>query len=105
MLLTALIVQPWYVMRSLHLSLANYLRDALARPLLTCSVFLSICYGVAPLSHALSPGIVEFLATLIWQGGIFAVLAFVIGLTPWERQLVSRRCRHLAGIGFSEAKS
>lgn len=89
MLVTGLFFLPWNVLPLLRLRPQDYIRDAIARPFFASAIFIGICYfavgGRQPDNVWMFGGI------LIWQTALFAVLAYVIGVSPSDRQAVSQR--------------
>jgi hypothetical protein len=89
MVFTAVILQPWYVLRILKLPAWHYLRDGLLRPVLAGGVFLLGCR--VALTPPLNTGLANFLLIVTAQSGLFAILAYTLGLWAEERQLVTMR--------------
>jgi O-antigen/teichoic acid export membrane protein len=72
-------------------SLIRYLRDALARPIMVCTIFLgcaSVVTGGRP-----SAGVVHFAWTVLWETALFALLAYLFVLTASERGRLLVRLR------------
>ncbi|HZP01377.1 MAG TPA: oligosaccharide flippase family protein [Terriglobia bacterium] len=84
MLLTGLFFQPWYALRILRLRFRDYFRQALAGPLLGTALFLAAAFLVP---EGLFPkGMGGFLATVACESALFALMAYVVGLSGKERQ-------------------
>lgn len=98
MVFTALILQPWYVLRLLKLPPWQYVREGLLRALGAGGIFLLTCRFALTAPLAASPA--HFLAILAAQVAWFAVLAFTLGLLPEERQLVVRRLNHIPRLAL-----
>jgi len=96
MLVVGLLIQPWYALRLIRMSLREYAREALLRPLIACAVFFAICWVAldwqAPVNTA------RFLVGLVWQGAVLGLLFYSIVLTRPERQIALQRSRHLSGM-------
>ncbi len=89
MLVTGLLVQPWYVLRLLRFPAGKYLREALARPVLTCAVFLTLCHFIGSPQVRMDP--LKLLIDLAWQSSLFAVLAYSLGVRASERREILQR--------------
>jgi len=88
MTLVSVVVQPWYVLRLLELSLRGYVLHALARPLTVAAVFLLFCQvGISQttVDHPL-----RLIWNLCWQSGLFGALTYTIGLNHEDRRIVLR---------------
>lgn len=94
MVVVAMVVQPWYVLRLLGLSVRVYVWQALARPLATWGLFAVVCQLVPPLQACGS--LFDFLWAVGWQTALFAVLACTIGLGASERRLLYERGKQFA---------
>lgn len=94
LLAVKLTLQPWYVMRVIHMPVGEYLGKALARPLAICLVFLAFCGMVG--GFEANGSIWHLLYTVAWQGALFAILAFTIGLEGSDRTLLRGRFARLA---------
>jgi len=98
MVFTALILQPWYVLRIVKLPAWQYVREGLLRPLTAGGVFLAACHYF--LTPALTAGRTVFALTLAAQCGLFAVLAYTLGLWTGERQLVALNLSHFPRLAY-----
>lgn len=94
LLAVKLTLQPWYVMRVIHMSVGEYVGKALARPLAICLVFLAFCGAVG--GFEANSSIWHLLYTVAWQSALFAILAFTIGLEGSDRTLLRGRFARLA---------
>jgi O-antigen/teichoic acid export membrane protein len=103
MLVIGLLVQPWYVLLLTGLSFRQYLKEALARPVLASTVFLALDWFWTRASLPTSIGL--FILSLAWQAGLFAVLAYAFGLAPMDRQLISEHAKRLAGLAIRMART
>ncbi len=97
MLATAIFIQPWYVLRLVGISLQEYMREALLRPLAATGLFILI-YQVLVGGAAVQVSFSRFLLGVFCQCGLLALLGYAIGLTPLERQLALRRSKYLNGL-------
>lgn len=82
-------LQPWYVSRILDLSLSDYFRRALARPLIFGVLFIAFC-GVTSGFQA-NPSIWHLLLAACWQGIVLVMLAYVVGLDRSDRNMLRLR--------------
>jgi O-antigen/teichoic acid export membrane protein len=98
MVFTALLLQPWYVLRLVKLPAWQYVREGLLRPLCAGGVFLVACH------FALTPpptaSRADFVLTLAAQCGLFAVLAYTLGLWTGERELVAMNLSHFPRLAL-----
>lgn len=89
LLAVKLTLQPWYVTRVLHLSLREYFSRALARPLLACGLFVSICGLIT--GFQANASILHLLVTLSWQGLTLLILMYAVGLESSDRRTLALR--------------
>jgi O-antigen/teichoic acid export membrane protein len=94
LLTVKLTLQPWYVTRVLDMSLGKYFGKALARPLATCGLFLGLC-GVISGFQANS-SVWHVLVTVSWQGLVFLILAYTLGLESSDRKMLQKHLPALA---------
>jgi O-antigen/teichoic acid export membrane protein len=104
MVVNAVLVQPWYVLRLTGLRPLDYVGQALFRPAAVGAIFMAAGRAV-PVQD---PGATA--ATLAWAGlwqvALFAALAFALGIDRNDRRLVVDRCRRLAlSLGRARAAS
>jgi len=85
MLATKVFVQPWYTLRVLELSLLDYGRAALLRPLMLFVCFLSLTWIMVS-RGAILEGIPGLILAISWQSALFVLLAWRFGLSYSERQ-------------------
>jgi O-antigen/teichoic acid export membrane protein len=109
MAVTAIFVQPPYVLRLAGVRPLTYVGQALARPASVGAAFMVLC-GAIPVDSP-DAGVAALAWTVLWQGGIFVMLAFAFGISPEDRRFVVDRCRRLAvslgrvrAAGRAEAK-
>jgi O-antigen/teichoic acid export membrane protein len=98
MVFTALILQPWYVLRMVKLPAWQYVREGLLRPLCAGGVFLLTSHFT--LTPAPTAGRADFVLTVAAQCGLFAVLAYTLGLWTGERQLVAMNLSHFPRLAL-----
>jgi O-antigen/teichoic acid export membrane protein len=83
MLFSHILIQPWYALRVIKLPAGRYFREALARPLMVCALFLGCTWfvtgGRAPV------GVLHFAWTVLWETAFFALLTYGFVLTSHER--------------------
>jgi O-antigen/teichoic acid export membrane protein len=91
MLFSKLILQPWYTMHVAGVGLAEYVIGSLTRPLLVFGAFLAIVHIETPFADA-SP-LISLLSAIIWQSAIYVLLAYTIGFSTSDRQVVRRNAR------------
>lgn len=89
LLAVKLTLQPWYISRVLKLPLTEYFGKALARPLIACGIFLSLCFFTSNLQA--NGNIWRLFAALAWQGAVLVVLSYVVGLDSSDRTVIRRR--------------
>jgi O-antigen/teichoic acid export membrane protein len=89
MLVTALIFLPWNVLPLLRLRARDYIRDAIARPVIASAAFIGLCY--LALGGKQPDNVWMFGGTLIWQTALFAVLAYAVGVSACGRQAIAQR--------------
>lgn len=92
MVFTAVLLQPWYVLRILKLPAWQYLREGLLRPIGAGGLFLLACW--LALNPPLTASLVHFLLIAATQCVLFAVLAYCLDLLPEERQQLVMRLSH-----------
>jgi O-antigen/teichoic acid export membrane protein len=86
-------IQPWYVLGVLGVSVPEYFRAALLRPLVMNTMFLAICVPAG--AFAPTTGLRDFLWAVTWQTALFLALTYRIGLMPASRQTVRQGARRL----------
>jgi O-antigen/teichoic acid export membrane protein len=91
-----LTLQPWVTLRVAGISWADYFLKALARPLSVWGVFLTVSW----LGRALvaSNGFVPTLCLILSEVFIYCALAYAVGLTAPDRELILERGRRLVGV-------
>lgn len=94
MAVNAIFVQPWYVLRLAGLRPLTYVGQAFVRPAAVGAIFLALC-GAIPLDRP-DATVGALVWTALWRGGVFAMLAFAVGINPEDRRLMIDRCRRLA---------
>ena len=103
MIVVAVLVQPWYVLRLMGISLREYVQEALLRPVIATGIFLAVCaIAMRGPAHA-SPG--GFLFSLAWQGVLLTLLAYTVGLTQSERRIALQRSKYLGGLALRFART
>jgi hypothetical protein len=102
-----LTLQPWYTLRMLGVSTREYVASSLLRPILVCLLFLGGSYWL--MTPNPSSGIFELGFIVAWQGLLFCVITWMIGLSSSERAQVRERCfstiSKLRAFKASETKS
>jgi O-antigen/teichoic acid export membrane protein len=96
LLVVKLTLQPWYVTRVLNMSLGEYFGKALARPLITCCLFLGLCGLIS--GFQTDSNVWHFLVTLSWQSLVLLFLAYTLGLEKADRSMLQRHFPALARI-------
>lgn len=91
MLVVNILILPWYVLRVVELSMWEYWRRALARPIAVAALFMVVC-RLAP-GMPVDGGALYFLWTVGWQTTLFGVLTYLLGLGSAEREFVKERGR------------
>lgn len=89
LLAVKLTLQPWYTLRVAGISWRDYMTKAMGAPLATSALFL----GIGWLGNVAFPGqsLVFLIRTVAWQIPLLAALAYWIGLTAADRELVRSR--------------
>ncbi len=95
MLVTGLLVQPWYVFRLTGISARDYFRRSMLRPILAAALFLIL--WVPFLSRLRPVGLGSFAGLLICRTVLFALLMYFVGLRNQDRQAIRIRSGKLAG--------
>ncbi len=104
LLAVKLTLQPWYITRVLGMSLGEYFRKALARPLIACGLFVGTC-GLTGGFQA-NGSLWHLLGALTWQGILLMILAYVVGLNASDRMMLRLRFPVIARLApFSKATS
>lgn len=93
MIFVQVFIQPWYALRTIALSPARYLREALLGPALVTAIVLGVCGVFRPWQHDYSVG--WLLLSSAWQSSLFIVLAWKLALTSGERRQFGGRVRNL----------
>jgi O-antigen/teichoic acid export membrane protein len=96
LLLVKLTLQPWYVTRTLGLSLGEYFGKALARPLVAVGLFFGVC-GAIDGFQANGSAWHIFLA-FCWQGSLLLALAYFVGIGNSDRQMLHQRFPSLTRV-------
>jgi O-antigen/teichoic acid export membrane protein len=100
MLVTGLLVQPWYVFRLTGISARDYFQRCILRPVLASAFFLLLL--VPFLSRLVPTGLGSFAGLLLAQIVLFVPLMYLIGLRNVDRQAARARCRNLAAsVGWT----
>lgn len=102
MLVTAVLIQPWYTLRLVGVSAWQYITRSLARPVLATCVFAAICRGVLPWEFGTNR--LTFIELAMGQTMLFALLVYVVGFAPedrrqmdvWRRSALTRLRLHVA---------
>lgn len=93
MLITKLVVQPWYVLRIAEVRVTDYVAS------ITVPLFVaSVCVAVSELIPAPSPNFLTLCFSIAWQTGLFGLLAYTFVLNADERSAVKRFMRHLRPV-------
>ena len=95
MLVTGLLVQPWYVFRLTGISARDYFQRCMLRPILAAVLFLILL--VPGLFRFKPAGLGSFAGLLIFQTVLFTVLMYFVGLHNQDRQAIRIRSIRLAG--------
>lgn len=96
MLVSMLGIYPWYVMRVTGIEFRDYFKVALARPLAAAVIFA--CVGFAAYKAWPEPDIFGFLAILVVESLMFAVLAYALCFQGPERQALRQKGKRLAVV-------
>ena len=78
------------------MSLGEYFGKAFARPLAVCGLFLGLC-GMTSGFQANS-SIWYLLITVSWQGFVFLILAYTLGLESSDRKMLQQHVPALARV-------
>jgi O-antigen/teichoic acid export membrane protein len=89
LLVVKLTLQPWYVTKSLGLSLREYFGRALARPLAVAGLFFGLCYITNGLQA--KDNFWHLVGTLSWEGLALIFLVCIIGFNRSDRQMIGAR--------------
>ena len=90
MLVTGLLVQPWYVFRLTGISARDYFQRCMLRPILAAALFLVLWVPILP---RLTPaGLGSFAGLLICQTLLFTLVMYFVGLRNQDRQAIRIRC-------------
>lgn len=100
MLVTGLLVQPWFVSRLTGISTRDYFQRSMLRPILATAFFLLL--WTLTLSRLTPTGLGSFASSLLCQSLLLAVMMYFIGFRSQDRQMVRARCRSLAAsVGWT----
>jgi O-antigen/teichoic acid export membrane protein len=91
MLVTKLVVQPWYVLRVADVPVHEYLKT-IAGPLIVAS----ICFAAAKPFATLAPRLETLCFGVLWQICLFAILAFCFLLNADQRRVCVAQLRLIA---------
>ena len=81
MLIVKVILQPWYTLREAGISVRDYLSNSILPPALVAALTLAVA-----LRWSWScPQLVSVIVNMFWQSVLFAVLLYLLALTPDER--------------------
>lgn len=94
MLATKLLIQPWYVLRVMRMSLWEYASGALLRPAIV-AVMLGFAYQGTALVFPVA-GVGSLLLKMAAQAGIFAAVTYTVGFAASDREIVWSRGKGLA---------
>jgi O-antigen/teichoic acid export membrane protein len=95
MLIVQIFVQPWYALWVLRLSPWRYLKEALARPMVVCILFIGVGLLTRP---AIQETVGVFLLNGLWQFAIYALLTYTVALTAQERRIIFSGGQNLAAL-------
>ena len=94
MLVVNVFIQPWYALHVVNLSPGGYVRKALLRPAVVGVLFAGFCW----LAPKLDPGgnFIQLGLRVVWQTGVFGLLAYLLAFDSGERRQVRDRSRRVA---------
>ena len=95
-LLTRGVLQPWYALRILGLPFTDYLKAALARPVVVNVVFLGVWVGTQAFVPPRGAG--QMAWTISWQVALFLTLSVMIGVSTTSRRMLWQRARRFASL-------
>jgi O-antigen/teichoic acid export membrane protein len=93
MLVTGLIFQPWYVLRGIKLPVGDYVRLALLGPILAGTIL--VCVAKLVMLAFAGSGLWWFICNVGWQTALFGCLAYWLGLSVADREVVWESGRRL----------
>jgi len=100
-LIDHLLIIPGYALRVISFPVGDYIRQSVLRPLMASLLFAGFCW----LTMDPSGSFLKFVITIICQLVVFAVLAYLVGLSRDDRQLVRELARRrLPRIWFLAAQ-
>ncbi|HEY3975193.1 MAG TPA: oligosaccharide flippase family protein [Candidatus Sulfotelmatobacter sp.] len=103
LVIVKLTLQPWYTLRKLGVTARDYFGISLFRPVLVCLLFLAVCHWL--MGSGPATGILGLGFTASWQGLLFGVITWMIGLSPVERTQARQRVSTIfATLGFAKAE-
>jgi O-antigen/teichoic acid export membrane protein len=94
LVVSKVIVQPWYALRDLGITWWRYFRHGLARPLLAGGLFILLSWFVTS-RLGLSSNLFELALTCVWQTLFFACLTYLIGMPEVDKGTVREQARRL----------
>jgi O-antigen/teichoic acid export membrane protein len=98
MLVIKLVVQPWYALRAIDMSVLEYLRGGVARPALVGGAFFIVAQQIAIRAN---PTFASFIGLVLGQVLIFLAATWGLGLTRMERTWLSGYARqHLRWVAL-----
>jgi len=89
MLVTKLVIQPWYTLRIIGIPVKDYFVLSFLRPLLTTGIFLVVFLLVLDERH--TRDFVSLILLVTIQAATFLLLGFFLALDADERRLLLRR--------------
>jgi O-antigen/teichoic acid export membrane protein len=94
LLVSKAIIQPWYTLWVVKVSLRAYITKALLRPIMVLGCFLLVTRFISTMFTEVN--LTTFALKTIWEVVFFVLLAVLIGFTPVERHSIWQRARSLA---------
>jgi len=94
MLVTAVLIQPWYTLRLIGMSAWQYMTRSFARPVLATCIFAAICEAALP--WQVGANRLTFVEFVIAQTILSALLVYAVGFAPEDRRQVDSSFRSIS---------
>ena len=90
-----LLIQPYYVLKDLHINAATYFMGGLSRAFIVAGIFLSTSWYLFQ-TYAQSVSFLTLVVVCAWQTAFFLILSLAIGLAKEDRNTVRTAAKDFA---------
>ena len=95
LMVSKLVIQPYYVLKDVGLSVGVYFWRGLSRALMVAVIFLSVSWYLVE-NYASNAGFLTLILVCFWQAGFFLLLCMSVGLAKADRTTVRAAAKDFA---------